>query len=159
MPHPAADADADALVPINEVARRFGVPASTIRYYEERGLLDPVSRRSGRRWYGDAELRRLAVIRYWQRAGLMSLDDIASLLAGSEELPQWRVVIDRHVRTLEEQITQLQTAKEFLEHVASFHEASPDGCPHYEAEIWSSLRHAQPDAQPEDPAPGAARAV
>jgi MerR family transcriptional regulator, copper efflux regulator len=127
------------LVPINEVARRFGLPASTIRYYEERGLVEPVSRHSGRRWYGAAELRRLAVIRYWQRAGLMSLDDIALILAGSDEVPRWRVVVDRHVRTLETQIAELQTAKEFLEHVASHHESSPDGCPHYEAEIWASL--------------------
>jgi MerR family transcriptional regulator, copper efflux regulator len=129
----------DGLVPINEVARRFGLPASTIRYYEERGLVHPVSRHSGRRWYGQAELRRLAVVRYWQRAGLMSLDDIALILAGSDEVPQWRVVVDRHVRALEAQIAELQTAKEFLEHVASHHTSSPDGCPHYEAEIWGSL--------------------
>src|ERR1700735_4926826 len=79
----ATTTDISGLVPIDEVARRFGVRASTIRYYEERGLLDPVSRHSGRRWYGQSELRRLAVIRYWQESALMSLDDIGEMLAGA----------------------------------------------------------------------------
>jgi DNA-binding transcriptional MerR regulator len=38
----------------------------------------------GRRWYGPRELRRLAIIRYWQEAGLMRLGDIGKILAGPE---------------------------------------------------------------------------
>jgi hypothetical protein len=37
------DADTTALVPINEVARQFGLRASAIRHYEERGLLAPAA--------------------------------------------------------------------------------------------------------------------
>ena len=40
------------LLPIDEVARRLGIRASAIRYYEDRGLIGPASRHSGRRWYG-----------------------------------------------------------------------------------------------------------
>ena len=125
-----------SLVPIDEVARRFGIPASTIRYYDERGLLEPVSRHSGRRWYGQAELRRLAIIRYWQQSGLMSLDDIDKILAGPKSAPGWRQLIDQQLQTLQERIKQMEAAKAFLEHVASHHNESPDGCPHYEALIW-----------------------
>ena len=124
------------LVPIDEVARRFGIRASTIRYYEERGLLEPVSRHSGRRWYGDGELRRLAIIRYWQNAGLMSLDDIGEILAGPDRTDRWQQLIDRQLRSLEERIERMETARSFLEHVASHHDSAPDGCPHYEALIW-----------------------
>jgi MerR family transcriptional regulator, copper efflux regulator len=124
------------LIPIDEVAREFGIKASTIRYYEERGLLQPVSRHSGRRWYGQAELRRLAIIRYWQQSGLMSLDDISEILAGPDDTDQWRRLIDRQVRTLQEQMERMAAAKAFLEHVSSHHDNSPDGCPHYEALIW-----------------------
>ncbi len=137
-----ATATGESLVPINEVARRFGLPASTIRYYEERGLLAPAARHSGRRWYGAPELRRLAVIRYWQRAGMMSLDDIAQILGGAGGTPDWGGVIEQRVRTLEAQIAALRTAKEFLEHVASFHDSAPDGCPHYEEEIWLGIEPA-----------------
>ena len=70
------------MLPIDEVARRLGLRASAIRYYEECGLVEPVSRHAGRRWYGPVEIRRLAIIRYWQSAGLMSLDEIRHVLSG-----------------------------------------------------------------------------
>jgi MerR family copper efflux transcriptional regulator len=108
--------DTSDLVPIDEVARRFGIRASTIRYYEERGLLDPVSRHSGRRWYGPRELRRLAIIRYWQE------------------------FVEDHLRTLQSKIERMEAAREFLEHVASNHDEAPDGCPHYETLIWDRYR-------------------
>jgi MerR-like DNA binding protein len=41
----ARAADEDELVPIDEVARRFGIQASALRYYERRGLLEPAARR------------------------------------------------------------------------------------------------------------------
>lgn len=61
-----------------------------MRYYEERGLLFPVSRHSGRRWYGPAEVRRLAIIRYWQQSGLMSLEEVTEMLAGPGSARRWR---------------------------------------------------------------------
>jgi MerR family transcriptional regulator, copper efflux regulator len=124
------------LVPIDDVARRFGIRASTIRYYEQRGLLEPVSRHSGRRWYGPGELRRLAIIRYWQESGLMPLDDIGEILAGSDGTRQWGELIEQQVRTLRSRIERMQAAREFLEHVASHHDTAADGCPHYETLIW-----------------------
>jgi MerR family transcriptional regulator, copper efflux regulator len=132
--------DTSDLVPIDEVARRFGIRASTIRYYEERGLLDPVSRHSGRRWYGPRELRRLAIIRYWQESGLMRLDDIGEILAGPERTGRWRELVEEHLRTLQSKIERMEAAREFLEHVASHHDEAPDGCPHYETLIWDRYR-------------------
>jgi DNA-binding transcriptional MerR regulator len=128
--------DTAVLVPIDEVARRFGVHASAIRYYEQRGLLNPVSRHAGRRWYGPTELRRLAVIRYWQESALMRLDDIGAILAGTQDPDRWRELIDRHLQTLAERIERMETAKEFLAHVRSYHDTAPDGCAHYEALLW-----------------------
>jgi MerR family transcriptional regulator, copper efflux regulator len=132
----APEPDVGSLLPIDEVARRFGVRSSAIRYYEERGLLHPVSRHGGRRWYGPSELRRLAIIRYWQRNALMSLDDIAVILGGSEATSRWRDVVDRHVESLDDQIQRMTVAREFLGHVRAHHETAPDGCPHFEANIW-----------------------
>ncbi len=125
-------------MPIDEVARRFGIRASTIRYYEDRGLLEPVSRHSGRRWYGAAELRRLAIVRYWQGSALMSLDDIAEMLAGDDpdRAGTWRELVDGQIGRLREQIARMEAASAFLEHVVSHHDTAPDGCPHYEALIW-----------------------
>jgi MerR family copper efflux transcriptional regulator len=125
------------LVPIDDVARRLGIRASAIRYYEERGLVEPVARHSGRRWYGPVEIRRLAIIRYWQSSGLMSLEQIADILAGPEATRGWTQIVEERVHSLRLQIERMGAARAFLEHTLTFHrDSSPDGCPHYEALIW-----------------------
>jgi MerR family redox-sensitive transcriptional activator SoxR len=66
---------------IAEVARRSGVAASALRYYEERGLITSVLRaESGHRRYPRSVLRRIAFIVFAQRIGL-SLDEISAELA------------------------------------------------------------------------------
>jgi MerR family transcriptional regulator, copper efflux regulator len=136
MARTGAAAD-DELVPIDEVARRFGVQASALRYYERRGLLEPAARQAGRRWYGRAELRRLAIIGFWQQSGLMSLDDIAAVLAGPEHSRGWKqIVSDRRV-ALDAQIEQMTAARDYLEHLLTCpREHSLDGCPYFEEAIW-----------------------
>jgi MerR family transcriptional regulator, copper efflux regulator len=124
------------LVPIDEVARRLGLQASAIRYYEQRGLLEPLSRHSGRRWYGPAEIRRLAIIQYWQESGLMSLDEIGDILAGPAATRRWSQVVEARIETLRVQIERMESAREFLEHIIDKHDYAPDGCPYYETLIW-----------------------
>ncbi|WP_157735003.1 MerR family transcriptional regulator [Pseudofrankia inefficax] len=132
----------EELVPIDEVARRVGLRASAIRYYEQRGLIAPAVRSAGRRWYRPAEIRRLAVIRYWQRSALMSLDDIADLLAGRPD-PTWARVIETQIESLQAKADRLRAARALLEHTLEHHrDAPPDGCPHYEQLIWTSEGHA-----------------
>jgi MerR family redox-sensitive transcriptional activator SoxR len=76
----------EKVITIGEVARRSGVAASALRFYEERGLI--VSERLGRghRRYPRSVLRRIAFIVFAQKVGL-TLDEIAALLA---ELPAHR---------------------------------------------------------------------
>lgn len=106
-------------LPIGEVAERFGLNASTLRYYEEIGLLPAAERRGGRRHYGFAELKRLAFIQMFQEAGLVPLADVASLLDGHADRPNWHKVMEQQVVGLERQIERAQAAKQFLEHMAS----------------------------------------
>ncbi len=128
--------DVTGLVPIDEVARRLGLRASAIRYYEQRGLLSPASRQAGRRWYGPAGIRRLAIIRHWQKAGRMSLEEIADILAGPAATRRWAHVVEDRIEALRMQIEQMEAARSFLQHVLEFHpDAAPDGCGHYEALI------------------------
>ena len=148
-----------ALLPIDEVARRLGLRASAIRYYEERGLIAPKSRHSGRRWYGPAEIRRLAIIRYWQQSGLMSLQEIGDILAGPAHSRQWNQVLTDRIAALQAQIERMTAAREVLEHILLHHHAAPDGCPHYEALIWPRPEggiphdHGQPDHGQPGPGP------
>jgi MerR family redox-sensitive transcriptional activator SoxR len=74
-------------VTISEVARRSGVAASALRFYEERGLVKSERTGSGHRRYPRAVLRRIAFIVFAQRMGL-TLEEVGAELV---KLPQNRV--------------------------------------------------------------------
>jgi len=65
---------------IAEVARRSGVPASTLRFYEEKRLITSIGRRGLRRLFDSGVLERLALIALGRAAGF-SLDEIALMFA------------------------------------------------------------------------------
>jgi MerR family redox-sensitive transcriptional activator SoxR len=69
----------DNLLTIGEVARRSGVAASALRFYEDRGLIASERAGSGHRRYRRAVLRRIAFVVFAQRVGL-TLDEIAAEL-------------------------------------------------------------------------------
>lgn len=75
------------LLTITEVARRSGVAASALRFYEARGLIRSERAGSGHRRYHRAVLRRVAFIVFAQRLG-MTLDEVGAELA---KLPAGRV--------------------------------------------------------------------
>jgi len=76
---------------IVEVVQRAGIPASTLRYYEEKGLIVSVGRRGLRRLFGEQVLEQLALIGLGRAAGL-SLDEIGLMFA-----PDGQPRIGRHV--------------------------------------------------------------
>ena len=84
------------LIAISELARRAGLAASALRYYEEQGLLHSVRSAGGQRRYAREMLRRVAFIRAAQQAGL-SLDEIRTAL---HSLPQQRTPTPDDWRTL-----------------------------------------------------------
>ncbi|HEX8374290.1 MAG TPA: helix-turn-helix domain-containing protein [Geminicoccaceae bacterium] len=67
-------------VDIAELAKRSGLPASALRFYEEKGLIASIGRRGLRRLFDPGALERLAVIGLARAAGF-TLDEIARLLA------------------------------------------------------------------------------
>lgn len=68
------------LLTIGEVARRSGIAASALRFYEERGLISSERAGSGHRRYPRTVLRRIAFVVFAQRVGL-TLDEIAVQLS------------------------------------------------------------------------------
>lgn len=71
---------------ISEVAERAGVPATTLRYYEQAGLLTPARSPNGYRRYDDDALDRLTLIRAGQHLGL-PLAQIRALLTVRDNAP------------------------------------------------------------------------
>jgi len=103
----------DAHLTIGDVARRAGVPTSTVRYYERRGLLPADARRSGQRRYRTASLRRLVFIGMLQDAGL-SLDDIKGIL-DAHTAAESKAIGMRRVEALDAEIDRLERARSYLQ--------------------------------------------
>lgn len=99
-------------ITIGDVARRSGVAASALRFYEERGLIASERRGKGQRRFPRAVLRRIAFIVFAQRIGL-TLDEIGRELARlpSDHVPNrqdwaklgrtWSARIDARIAELE----------------------------------------------------------
>ncbi len=113
---------------IAEVARCSGVPASTIRYYEEKGLVASVGRRGLRRLFGEQVLERLALIALGRAAGL-SLDEIALMFApdGSPRID--RRMLAAKADELDQTIRQLAAMRDGLRHAAACTAPSHAQCP------------------------------
>ena len=113
---------------IGEVARRSGVAASTLRYYEEKGLIASSGRRGLRRVFPAAVMERLALISLGGAAGF-SLDEIARMFG-----PDGKPRIDRQMLAakadeLDRTIRQLSAMRRGLRHAAVCPAPSHAECP------------------------------
>lgn len=113
---------------ITEVARRSGLPASTLRFYEEKGLIASIGRRGLHRLFDPGVLERLALIALGRSAGF-SLDEIALMFA-----PDGRPSIDRQMlaakaEELDRTIRRLTEMRDGLRHAAACRAPSHMECP------------------------------
>src|SRR3954470_24093895 len=103
------------LLTIADVARRSGVAASALRFYEQRGLIASERTGAGHRRFSRAVLRRIAFIVFAQKVGL-AVDEITGEL---EKLPQnrvperadWAKLSARWSRRIDERIAELERLK------------------------------------------------
>jgi len=110
------------------VAKRSGVPASTLRFYEEKGLIASIGRRGLHRVFDPGVLERLALIALG-RGGGFSLDEIGLMFA-----PDGRPRIDRQMlrdkaRELDQSIRKLTKMRDTLQHAAACPVSSHMECP------------------------------
>lgn len=113
---------------IAEVARRSGLPASTLRYYEESGLIASIGRRGLRRLFDAEVLDRLALIALGRAAGF-SLAEIA-LMFGPDGRPRLdREQLAAKAEELERRIRRLGVLRDGLRHAAACPAPSHSECP------------------------------
>ncbi|WP_329331765.1 helix-turn-helix domain-containing protein [Streptomyces sp. NBC_00663] len=113
---------------IGEVARRAGVPASTLRYYEEKGLIASCGRRGLRRQYDPDVIERLALIALGRTAGF-SLDEIARTFAADGQPDIDRGMLAAKADELEARISELTVLRDSLRHAAACPAPSHLECP------------------------------
>lgn len=106
------------MMDISEVVKRSGVPASTLRFYEEKGLIASVGRRGLHRLFDGAVLERLAVIGLGRAAGF-SLDEIALMFAADGRPKIDRKLLAAKASELDRTIRNLSAMRDGLRHAAA----------------------------------------
>ena len=113
---------------IADVAKRTGVPASTLRYYEKKGLLKSLAGRGQRRQFAADVTDRLALIALGQAAGF-SLDEVGAMLV---EQQVDRQLLLAKADELDARIRQLQAMSKGLRHAAQCPEEDHLACPKFQ---------------------------
>lgn len=127
---------------IGELAQRTGVSASTIRYYEDQGILPkPQRKASGYRVYDDNSMQKLMLIRYSLELGF-SLQELQRLLTDQYDQQALMQAIDDKVAQMERNIAKLRTQKAELKKLQqSLSQAWQEGkCPTVEGTPISQKR-------------------
>ncbi|MBA2676332.1 helix-turn-helix domain-containing protein [Ramlibacter sp.] len=113
---------------IAAVARHAGIPASTLRYYEEKGLIASIGRRGLRRVFDGSVFQRLALIALGRAAGF-SLDEIARMFGPDGQPRIERPLLDAKADELDRTIRQLSAVRDGLRHAAVCPAPSHMECP------------------------------
>jgi DNA-binding transcriptional MerR regulator len=111
------------MLTIGQLSRRTGVKVTTIRWYEQAGLIEEPGRTEGnQRRYGDADLERLAFIRHARNLGL-GIEAIRELIELGAHPERPCADADRiaksHLKSVRERITRLRKLEKELARIAA----------------------------------------
>lgn len=115
---------------IAEVAKRSGMPASKLRYYEEKGLIASVGRQGLRRTFAPTVLEQLALIALGQTAGF-SLDEIAQMFSADGRPNIDRKMLAAKADQVDALIKRLQAMSNGLRHAVDCPAPSHMECPSF----------------------------
>ena len=127
---------------IAEVARRSGVPASTLRFYEEKGLIASVGRRGLKRLFESSVVERLGLVALGQAAGF-SLQEIRELI-GADRIDKRRFAAK--AEEIGRLIDRLSAMREGLRHAAACPEPDITQCRHFRLILRSASTGLLPPA-------------
>jgi DNA-binding transcriptional MerR regulator len=116
---------------ISEVARKSGVAASALRYYERKGLIRPLESEGSRRKFAPAVLDQLALVALGQAAGF-SLDEIRIMFTPGGEPNIDRAMLAAKADELERMVKRLKGIIEGLRHAAACPAPSHAACPSFQ---------------------------
>ena len=119
------------ILDIGEVCQRSGLPPSTLRYYEEKGLIRSIGRRGLRRTFEQNTLQRLTLISIGQEAGF-SLTEIRNMFAADGVPSLDRSTLSAKADELDKSIKRLTAMRDALRHAAACPEPNHMECPKFQ---------------------------
>lgn len=116
---------------IGQVSEMFGLPISTLRYYDKQGLFPEMERVSGIRKFSDIELEALRVIECLKKSGL-EIKDIKQFMdwcvKGASTYSQRKALFEKQRETLEAEIAHMDQVLDMLKFKCWYYEqAAQDG--------------------------------
>ena len=106
------------MLSIGEVAKMSDIPASTLRYYEQVGLIPATSRNNGQRRYSEDILQRIQIIKMAQQSGFQ-VSEIFVLLEGFDSnIPpseRWQTMAMNKRKELEDKSKQIEFMQQTLD--------------------------------------------
>ena len=132
---------------IGQVAEMFGLPISTLRYYDKQGLFPKMERVSGIRKFSETEIEALRVIECLKKSGL-EIKNIKQFMdwcvEGASTYSQRKALLEKQRKRLEEELIHMTKVLDMLKFKCWYYEqAMRDGC---EDQVQSMI----PDGLPED---------
>ena len=110
---------------IGQVAEMFGLPISTLRYYDKQGLFPNMERVSGIRKFGNTEIEALRVIECLKKAG-MEIKDIRQFMdwcsEGPSTYPQRKAMFEERKAHMEAEIAHMNRALDMLKFKCWYYE-------------------------------------
>lgn len=116
---------------IGEISEMFGMPVSTLRYYDKQGLFPGLKRTSGIRQFGEREIETLRLIDCLKKSGL-EIKDIKQFIDWCEQGPatygQRRELFVRQKEIVEAELAHMNKVRDMLTFKCWFYEqAIQDG--------------------------------
>ena len=132
---------------IGQVAEMFGLPISTLRYYDKQGLFPKMERVSGIRKFSETEIEALRVIECLKKSGL-EIKDIKQFMdwcvEGASTYPRRKALFEKQKERLEAELIHMNKVLDMLKFKCWYYEqATRDGC---EDRVQSMI----PDGLPEN---------
>lgn len=125
---------ADVLT-IGQLSEATGVPTSTIRFWERRGLLRPAGRSGGQRRYTTDALSDVGMLRLCQDAGF-TLSEIQELVTKqATDHYRWRGLVEAKMTAVEDMLRKLNKAHDLLTHALECEHEDITRCPTFRAAV------------------------
>ena len=129
-----------ATLDISNVSARTGLATSALRFYERRGLIEPIGRAGGKRVYSDDVLQQIALVDLLKISGF-SLTEIAALVdAGGRVSPDWRERARAKQEHLRQELSSIERALTMLQHTIDCPHPSLHDCPIHAAVVATHAR-------------------
>jgi DNA-binding transcriptional MerR regulator len=133
-------------VDIAEVARQSGLPASTLRYYESKGLIASIGRSGLRRVFDRSVLQRLALIALGRSAGF-SLEEIAHMFAPDGGPNIDRALLRAKADEIDASLRKLTALRDGLRHAARCPAPNHLECPTFQKLLRGAAAVPRPPLQ------------